>query len=827
MKSFKALTICFLTTILWSLFSLGLSAQVTSSFERHLVSKNKDHELTYYSSYSGVVISKAVSNGQVAVVTDNGIANSFNIVYTPTTDFTGVDTLVFQYLMFNQSGLFVRQSNIIYDVRGIVLKDDYYVVQRSDDSLLLSVLDANWNDESVTITGIAFDTGCNAFISSDSVIGVVPDKVGKAYFRYSACNESGDCTSATVMLTVVNETTVDTVETMHQFTVKNNRISIHLPGVDFDVIQGPTKGQVVYQSPSIISYTPNHNFVGVDSLEMEFDGGEYTHKLKISLTVLNFDRPNYYIFNDLFFTAVNQPISFNVRVNDLETSTPISNFSQPANGTLSNLGSGNFSYTPNLNFKGIDFFTYRVCPLQYPGCETGTVRIDVNNQKPELGTYQFVTPKNIPYVVKYLIPINTFEFEILDLPLQGDLEFISGQSSFMINGIQIEGYNLLVYTPDEDALGMDEMRVRYCAGNECKDIKLDIEIIDYTPDLICVDNCVWPGDVNNDGRVDMLDLLPLSFYLGHSGEERGSEDPMMWLASAAGDWTSHQVHDGTNLKHADTNGDGIITAVDTSAIIHNYLKHHQFVSATSNPLVAFPFNLTPSSNGPFYEGDTVSFDISVGSTQFPALDIMGLSFELDFPAADFIDLPSIKVDLHKESWLTINAPSLGITIKPEESRIDAGLARADGKFISGFGTIGKLEFIVVRDIDGFHPGGNTIQIPVRMKNGNILTASGRIESMRDVQSSVTMRIIPNEQQKESTLSIFPNPATDEINIAIKGNAVLESIELISLTGQILQSQKCGSCKQTSLNTLSLQNGFYAIRATTSEGVMVSKVQIMK
>jgi len=77
------------------------------------------------------------------------------------------------------------------------------------------------------------------------------------------------------------------------------------------------------------------------------------------------------------------------------------------------------------------------------------------------------------------------------------------------------------------------------------------------------------------------------------------------------------------------------------------------------------------------------------------------------------------------------------------------------------------------------------------------------------------------------MEVFPNPASKEINLRIKGDAMITEVELISLTGSVVLYNICdGICNQLTLNSSALNSGFYLVRALTSEGVMISKVQIL-
>ncbi len=75
---------------------------------------------------------------------------------------------------------------------------------------------------------------------------------------------------------------------------------------------------------------------------------------------------------------------------------------------------------------------------------------------------------------------------------------------------------------------------------------------------------VYPGDANNDGRVDARDILPIGRYYGNTGpaRENGSLD---WQAQ-----TLASLWDPFDAYYADCNGDGLVDADDVLGIIQNW-----------------------------------------------------------------------------------------------------------------------------------------------------------------------------------------------------------------------------------------------------------------
>jgi PKD repeat protein len=90
----------------------------------------------------------------------------------------------------------------------------------------------------------------------------------------------------------------------------------------------------------------------------------------------------------------------------------------------------------------------------------------------------------------------------------------------------------------------------------------DNYIFDFTTGL-----AVYPGDANNDGIVNEMDVLPLGVYWEAEGDPRRG-DAHIWTRQAATSW------DPVRATYADCNGDGIINGSDVEIIQNNWGLTH-------------------------------------------------------------------------------------------------------------------------------------------------------------------------------------------------------------------------------------------------------------
>lgn len=810
-----------LLAFLYLFYVTGVDAQQITPLLKHKTLR--DVELQFNeNSANGINMVRQAASGSVSYALVQ--SNQYRFTYTPDVGFTGQDTFQYEYWrLVGQAIVAPYYRTVVITVSAVDLRDDYFVLELDAEDVELDVLVNDRTAEGdLTLNQLPYVQNIEAAVSAEGRLVVNPYRAGTTFVKYVACDEDGNCASATATILVKAAGQSAVADTTRRILLKNQGLSFFTGSDEFAIQTDAGHGSVTLTEDFQVIYEPTRNYVGQDAftLAREVDGTEWQQHY--ILQVIDFQKPNDMLVDDQVYTVVNEPVNFNVRDNDLIRRYGIHSFSQPVHGVLTNLGNGDFVYTPHAGYAGVDAFTYKVCALT-ANCETAVVRIEIDNKQPEGTSYTFTTPVDIPYVIEYLVPVSSYDFEILEAPVHGLLELHPGQVQIEIDGQPVRGYNLMVYYPVTGYTGMDEMRIRYCAGGDCKVVKVYMEVIDYYPDLHCYVDCVWPGDINDDGRVDMGDLLPLAYYLGEVGDARSS-DPAVWVASAAEDWGRRQIQGGADLKHTDANGDGLVSVSDTTAIHANYGRYHRLAAPAPNPLVEIPFILEPL-NPEVEVGDTAYFHIHIGTPDYPAYDFTGLSFRLDFEGADFLDTSSIRLNFTEDSWLVGSGPALQMQVKPYGSRLDAGFAKADGRYNSGYGVVGKLDFIIVKDLIGFHIASDFLEIPVNLNNGKAMLADGRVVSLPATRASVRLRTGAVERPETPLLLAYPNPAGEFIHLQMDRPETIHTVELISVTGQRIREQKPQALQRYTLQTGQVPAGIYMVRVTTDSGVYSSKVQI--
>jgi hypothetical protein len=795
-------------------------AQVFDPYKQYPLLKNTEHQHIAISTNNGIQVKNQVDNGSIQIVFVSN--NNYRITYIPDQGFHGKDTLVYEFWNFiNPSMMAPHYEHIIFNVQAILPVEDFITIHLNDIDVNVDVLANDVSDLPVSISSIVFSENVQAEIVNDSLV-INPVLPGYGYVRYRICDDSDICTFG--LLTVLTEDNVfqDTVN-LQEFTPKGKSVAFYTGDGEYEVLLNPAHGNIVI-SNGVVTYQPNSTYTGNDFFKLERSYHDSIRIYQVNIQVLPYTNPFRMVTNDQVFTTRNDAINFNVIDNDLIQNKPIQSHTQPANGSLTYLGSGEFIYTPNYNHLGTDFFTYKVCAISNVNCETARVDIRVDNFLPEKGIYNLRTSQNQPFIFEYTIPVSTYDFEVLEQAFQGEIIFYPNQQEIQIGNQSVSGYNLLIYTPPTNFSGTDEMRIQYCAGGECKSVKIYMQVLDEELSA-CIDDCVWPGDVNRDGEVNVFDMLPIAYHVGHTGSIRSASPEEEFLAYESVNWEYNQFNN-QDLKHADADGDGSISSLDKEVLLTYYQEQNKLKPVTYNPLYNVPFILDLAT--PEIEiGETAIFNIIIGTAQYPAIDFRGLAFQLNLGNADFFDTASLQLTLYPDSWLCLGGPSADLTVKAGSYLLDGAIARLDTKYKSGYGIIGKFEGIIVKDIGGFHLKGDYYDIPISVAANQVVDHQGNSFTLPAVNTKLRVKIGKTSKYASSGVRVYPNPAQDMVTINTLDDSDIQAIQMFSISGNILKQVDQVNSASLNMDISSLPSGMYILKTLTTNGVHSVKLKVIK
>ncbi len=757
-----------------------------------------------------ITVFSNIANGQVKVSSTSAVKGlkKVTVVYELSTQ-TGSTTT--NYRVYN-----------INFVKSIVnVKDDML----SWDGNGTLDIDVKANDIASTATTIKINSSTgSAVIINGKIQYTNANFVGPDYIHYTLTDTYGSSDQGVVKIDA--EQSDPTEDKTISFVVNYSSSKLVTLPDGFTVSSDPFNGSLSGQSANHFVYKPADYYIGQDSFEFQNTNGI---AIKYLVNVIDAQRDPGIVKNDLFYTPVNTPVSFDVFKNDVIQNLSIDTFSQQL--THDSLG----VFTFNATTAGLKNFFYEITtPI---GTERGKIKVNVGNFTPDRDIkYDISMLGNVPFVMEYNVPISGYGFTLASAPSHGIVNIYTDSTTLTSCGITY-GKAIITYTPDNGFTGADEYSLNYCInGTQCKVIKIFPNVVaNPTNDCNCTDNCVWSGDLNGDGRVSGQDLLILGRYLGAQGPTRTSSTQSFWTGEAGQEWGVN-TRAGNDLMHADANGDGFLTEEDAQSIADNFGKINNLVPKENLGYKDFPFELI-AVPAEVDSGETQIIYFVLGSEAIPANGVHGISFGI---SNTNIDSASVAVDMYKNSWLTENAPSMSLwkQVKKGDVRIAlttmggspiVGEEEVDGLKIggsSGSGVIGQMSIVGEEEVDGLR--GNTYNLDYFT---NQISASEIIlEALNGEKYSLdpgTISLKINKKKKTTHeagdyLFVYPNPTSNTLFIDNQFS-IIHSVIIVNMLGNELVSNNNIESHSYNLDISTYAAGVYFVKVKTDMGVVTRKV----
>jgi len=210
---------------------------------------------------------------------------------------------------------------------------------------------------------------------------------------------------------------------------------------------------------------------------------------------------------------------------------------------------------------------------------------------------------------------------------------------------------------------------------------------------------VWPGDVDNNGIVEHIDVLYLGYAFGSTGPPRPGGYTNFTGQNLEERWDDN-FPDGINYGYADTDGNGTINGIDIIAVDTFYGKTHgevlffkEFMTGNgAPPLTAIPEQSTAMGE------ESISFSFELGSPEQPVEDFYGVAFSFRYDTSYMRIIPD-SFAVAADSWIlgsNTSPDSLLILIKdkPLEGRVDVAITRRDQQGVTGHGPIATATIVI-------------------------------------------------------------------------------------------------------------------------------------
>lgn len=345
---------------------------------------------------------------------------------------------------------------------------------------------------------------------------------------------------------------------------------------------------------------------------------------------------------------------------------------------------------------------------------------------------------------------------------------------------------------------------------------------------ICPTDTLWPGDADNNKFVDNADLLTIGLGYDSTGPIRAVSGNV-WQADLAIDW----AHDFTiyaptvNFNHADCDGNGIINAADTAAILLNFGDIHAKTNGYNGvwrsgipALKVYLYNDTT------YAGDTLTAKFFLGDSATPVSNIYGLAFTYHYDPI-VMDSNSFTFGFIN-SWLGNGSNSINIqknfasqgVLKVAITGIDHQTRSGSGQIATSRGVI-TTDNINAKDYSYYLNSAYISDITAIDQHGNPVLLNAGIDSNQ-------VGYYPNgirETAAVAKVSIYPNPAATQIRISTDVN--ITGIQITDMLGQQVVTQTVNNRKIETIDISSLAAGVYTLQVTGGNSAGMAKLVVSR
>lgn len=746
---------------------------------------------------------RTAKNGSVAKYKFN-FEEQYRIRYQSHEDFHGLDTVI--VLAFQQVTASTRRpqlEGLVVQVKSVIAEDDYYLQPEGRSAMILDVMANDRSSSESWISDIVYVSSGAATISDDQTqIRWSSGDDPVAYVIYRICN-GVECAEARVK--IKRDQDRPSADEIFIDAHKNDVVTFQVPTAFVPPASHSINGTLRQVRTGVWEFDPDEAFVGKDVARFY---QIYEGNLINFVVNLRYSDPsdeNGWCADDVFYTELENELIFSVVENDV-----FGNVSQilssDLEGSLSAIANGTYRFKPNPGFNGQTSFDYVSCK-DYR-CDTATVTLVVHNYPPLKDEWHLIGDKNLSLDLPYDVPIDQFEFKIDQSPQHGSLSLDSdGQS--------------LLYVPLDDFVGFDFALIQYCTDNagssNCEPLAIYFEIQDRARLDNCYEQCVYPGDLNDDGIVTVSDVLPLGINLGTSGTARADRSITDWYGRASSPWIGDIPVGAQNLNSVDADGNGAIEVDDLEAMTLHYGKAHRLVP-TPPPLVAdVPIRLELTDPA-LVAGEEAVIDVFVGSASHEVQDMLGFNFSAIING-QVVDSSSLRFDIVPGGLVGTEDGILAYSYSPLDGQLDVGFSKFDGREIEGHGVLGQIRFIVEEDLNGFRRLPD-LDFDVLIDDVNCLGSDGNYMAL----PSASIRTNLQRSVQPLQIAVYPSPANQYLDI--RAPYSINSYRLIDALGStILDGNDIGTSKRLSLDQV--PSGVYFLHLRTSKEDFVTKVQVTK
>ena len=336
---------------------------------------------------------------------------------------------------------------------------------------------------------------------------------------------------------------------------------------------------------------------------------------------------------------------------------------------------------------------------------------------------------------------------------------------------------------------------------------------------------VWPGDADANHVVDNTDLLAIGLAYDSAGTARTSAS-IVWIDQPAADWAD-ALPNGANFKHADCNGDGIVNANDTVAILQNFSLTHNKNNGAAAWRSGIPGISLHLSKDTVVAGDTITVRLLLGDTNTTVSNIYGLAFDFNYdPIPVDSTTPAFSFS---PSWFGNNTNSISLHKDNKHTgTIKAAITGINHLNRSGSGEIAKFSAVITtgningKNLHYYNELFFISHIKATDIHGNPILLNEGIDSNK-------VGYIPNgikELEYNEQVYLSPNPANTQLQVS--SSVSLKVVTIVDVMGNVVYNTVVADSRLTKrIDISSIAPGMYFVVVTTERGKGLSKIVVSR
>ncbi|MFQ5648304.1 MAG: tandem-95 repeat protein [bacterium] len=462
-----------------------------------------------------VAVVQPPGHGSTSVNASTGV-----ISYTPELNFAGIDT--FSYTIRDDQGALSNEARAIVTVTEIndapIAVNDTVVTSR-EVAVDISVLDNDSDVDGTLVTSSLFASlpgNGNVLIKPGGQIVYTPNSgfTGIDLFAYRIQDDDGALSNLATVRVVVTSTPIANNDIAS--TNENEAVAIEVTANDTDpdgsidnstvaITSAPGHGSAtVNPTTGVVTYTPAANFLGSDSFTYTVEDNDARLSNAATVTVIVNALP--VAVNDTTTTSEETAIAIDVTANDSDpdgnvVAGSVSVATQPGSGSAAVTGTGIITYTPGVDFIGVDTFTYTVQDDVGATSAPATVVVNVTglNDPPVASPDVVATPEDTPVVINVAANDSDVDGSVVPTSVSVVSQPTNGTSS--VDGTS----GLVTYTPASNFFGTDslEYTVKDNAGAVSNAAQVVITVTNVNDGPIAADDSAF----TNQGSAVLVQVL--------------------------------------------------------------------------------------------------------------------------------------------------------------------------------------------------------------------------------------------------------------------------------------------------------------------------------